>query len=305
MQPSPDSFQDQDPLKPSTSNSQTQTELIHLAPPDRSKGPPSCFKIDFISPAQCESLLGVTKNHVEFLLELLKDSKSASKVTKDQLVATLMIFKTGLSFEAVSTFFLVDPKVISKWFEKTIYELSEASKVGVFWIPKEKVQARLPNVFKKNTRAILDCCEVDMSTPDSKINQQHCFSMNKGSHTMKFMIACSPCGVITFISQAFSGCSSDSEIFNLSKIKDLIEPNDLILGDKGFMPIQEELHEKGAAFDVIPPEKQHFVKRVISRMKYFKILRFLPKNMFKYVDHILLIIAFLCNLFPDLLDENE
>ena len=47
------------------------------------------------------------------------------------------------------------------------------------------------------------------------------------------------------------------------------------------------------------------VERAISRMKYFNILKFLENSLLNKIDKILICIAFTCNNFPDLIQEDE
>ena len=65
------------------------------------------------------------------------------------------------------------------------------------------------------------------------------------------MIGIAPHGVITFVSQLYTGCTSDIEITKDSGILDLIEEGDGIMADKGF-PV-EKLLKKQKSHLTIPP----------------------------------------------------
>lgn len=219
-----------------TADKECETEASFFKPKDDKEA--MAFNIDNSSTSQFKALLGITENHFDFIFALIKDSLREPKNScrpKDKLVVTLMILKTGLTFEAVSAFFCVTAVTISRWFEETIYAFAEISKAGVYWLPKEQVQARMPKAFKThfpNTRAILDCSEVPMTTPSGQAEQTYCYSNYKSCHTMKYLVACAPSGEITFVSGAYGGRTTDCEIVNQSGILNLIQPEDLILADK-------------------------------------------------------------------------
>ena len=99
---------------------------------------------------------------------------------------------------------------------------------------------------------------------------------------------------------------------------------DIILADKGFPLIEEDvLGRKG--FLVMPPfvrQKQQFsgpqnqdcyriasvrihVERAIARLKQFMVLQFLPHDLYKYINKILLILAFIVNNFNPLIADDE
>lgn len=92
------------------------------------------------------------------------------------------------------------------------------------------------------TRATLDCTEV--------LNSQ-IYSNYKNHTTFKGLIGITPCGTVSFISSLYTGWISDKEITARSGILDLLEENDDVMADKGFL-IQDLLKAKNAGL-VIPP----------------------------------------------------
>jgi hypothetical protein len=47
------------------------------------------------------------------------------------------------------------------------------------------------------------------------------------------------------------------------------------------------------------------VERAICRMKYFKILDFVPNHLLSQFDKVLVTVAGLCNCFPDLIKVQD
>ena len=148
------------------------------------------------------------------------------------------------------------------------------------------------------------------------------YSHYKSHYTLKILVACAPHGEITFISPAFGGRTTDSEITNQSGFLSLIEPNDTILADKGFPRIESDLNNIGAVL-VMPPFKRGnrqfsssenasgykcasvriHVERCIARMKLFEVLKMCPNYLLGCVDDVIYVIAFLVNCYPDLIKQ--
>ena len=73
----------------------------------------------------------------------------------------------------------------------------------------------------------------------------------QGHTTSKVLVACAPSGAAVFVSEAFEGSISDKEICEKSGFFNIIEKNDMILADRGFL-IEEELRQRGAYLNIPP-----------------------------------------------------
>ena len=109
----------------------------------------------------------------------------------------------------------------------------------------------MPEDFRKaypTTRVILDCTEVKCCMPSSLLLNSELFSAYKNHTTLKGLVGISPSGVITFISQLYTGSISDREIVERSGILDLpFNEGDSVMADKGFtisdiLPLGESLN---------------------------------------------------------------
>lgn len=60
------------------------------------------------------------------------------------------------------------------------------------------------------------------------------FSNNKGKHTYKTLIVCTPGGTVSFISDVCGGDMSDVEVVRKSRLLDKLTRNYKIRTDKGF-----------------------------------------------------------------------
>lgn len=104
-----------------------------------------------------------------------------------------------------------------------------------------------------DVRVILDCTEIRCENPTALTLQSEMFSHYKNYPTFKGLIGVASCGVVTFVSQLFTGSTSHREI-KQSGLLDLLEPGDCCMADKGFT-IERLLENVGARL-VIPPFKR-------------------------------------------------
>ena len=118
--------------------------------------------------------------------------------------------------------------------------------------------------------------------------------------------------MISFLSKAWSGRTSDQHIIRESGFLDLLEPTDLIMADRGFT-IKEDLMVRGATLEIPPPSsglEQSYcnqkianarihVERATGRMYVFSILKkTLPIILVPLIDDILVVCPAIFNLLP-------
>uniref|UniRef100_A0AAV2M412 DDE Tnp4 domain-containing protein n=1 Tax=Knipowitschia caucasica TaxID=637954 RepID=A0AAV2M412_KNICA len=106
----------------------------------------------------------------------------------------------------------------------------------------------MPQRFLKhspNVRVILDYTDIALEAASSLTLQFETSSAYKNCTTLKGLIGVAPNGLVTFISQLYTGCLSDKDITKISGILLLLEPGDEVVADKGFL-IQGLLDEVGA-----------------------------------------------------------
>ena len=224
--------------------------------------------------------------------------------------------------------FCISERSAGDLFGAVLSALKAVAKHGVIWLDRETIRARMPASFRSlypKTRCIIDCSETRCQRPGTVRERTLFYSNYKGGFTVKFLVACAPSGEITYISPGFGGRVTDCELTVQSGFLDLIEPGDLVLADKGFPNIQNDLNNSGGIL-VMPPfattgrqftEAENkagyqcasvriHVERAIERLKRFEILSGKPlkMTMMKHIDDILLVIAFLVNTYPDLIKQD-
>lgn len=103
---------------------------------------------------------------------------------------------------------------------------------------KEFLQKFLPRVFKtmRNVRCSIDCTEFRGETSRNFAQHGNTYSY-KHANTFKCLIAVTPNGGCYFVSDIYhiyKGDISDVQIFKESGIMKHIEPNDILIVDRGF-----------------------------------------------------------------------
>uniref|UniRef100_A0AAV2KM72 DDE Tnp4 domain-containing protein n=1 Tax=Knipowitschia caucasica TaxID=637954 RepID=A0AAV2KM72_KNICA len=179
-------------------------------------------------------------------LETIKELEA--RLEKMDLVAV------GMKEQLIADMFKVSISTVSRvtitWANYLFIVFSSIN----MWISREKVKASMPQRFVKrspNVRVILDCTEVALEGASSLTLQSETFSAYKNRTTLKGLIRVAPNGLVTFISQLYTGCISDKEITKISGILPLLEPGDEVMADKGFL-IQDLLDEVGAKLTMPP-----------------------------------------------------
>lgn len=206
---------------------------------------------------------------------------------------------------------------VSRLFAETLPLLAKALKPLIVFYSRADTKVSLPQEFlsTKNLRCIIDCTEVFIQRPSDLKLQAATWSEYKHHNTIKCLVAISPQGSISFVSEFFGGRTSDRAVVTSSRFLRFIDPGDQILADRGF-PIREVLHNKNAEL-VLPPAAKGtsqmtsaqvretkdvanvriHVERVIRRIKQFRILsQIFPISFISYANDILLICAAISNL---------
>lgn len=151
------------------------------------------------------------------------------------------------------------------------------------------------------------------------------YSNYKGTFTSKFMLGISPSGLITYISKAYGGRTSDKQIFAQSEIAEQMIPFvDSIMVDKSFMidvecvshglrlirpPFlkkKKQLSQQEARETAQIAAARVHVERSIQRIKVFKILHGpIPHHLISYCDKIMRTICGIVNLSAPILSLNK
>ncbi|GBO20669.1 hypothetical protein AVEN_79851-1 [Araneus ventricosus] len=131
----------------------------------------------------------------------------------------LVKLRTGSSNEFLSVLFEISDSTVSRYFTFVTTVLYEKPKLLHIFPSKSKVVESMSLL-------------ITLSFQYRNLTvQQMTFSFYKKTNTLKGMIGIMPSGTISFI---YCGSISDKELFIKSQLMDLLEPNDVVMADKGF-----------------------------------------------------------------------
>ena len=136
------------------------------------------------------------------------------------------------------------------------------------WPSRNQIKSVLPYCFKRlypNVRTIIDCTELFFDTPSSLDIQACLWSDYKHHTTVKFLVAITPNGAVSWISPVYGGRTSDIHIVRNSGFLDILEPYDQVMADRGFK-IKTDLAIKQCKLR-IPPSAAKGSQMVASDVK--------------------------------------
>ncbi|KAK0136896.1 hypothetical protein N1851_026918 [Merluccius polli] len=108
--------------------------------------------------------------------------------------------------------------------------------------PEQDLATRFHLVLNARSR-LLDCTEIHVQKPSSKVLNSAIYSHYKGNTRFKDLIGIAPSGEVTFVSDLYIGSISDKEITKKSGILSVLEEGDMVMADKGFL-IKDLLSER-------------------------------------------------------------
>lgn len=212
----------------------------------------------------------------------------------NELFLTLVGLRTGLRHSDLANRFGISislvEEVLTDWIQFMNLKFSTLKKS--MFATQEAVARTLPPGFRriKGIRTIIGCAEFFAERAADFEHQGHLFSSNKIPGTFNVLIGVSPSGALMFVSEAFEGSISETEIVKQSGFLDYLEEGDLVLADQRFS-IRKILREKGVDLKVLPlangrkklMEEDHIyteqmergrihVERCIERIKKFRLL---------------------------------
>ena len=242
----------------------------------------------------------------------------------NQLFMTLVKLKLDLSVRDIAFRFQISSTTVSRYFITWVCFLYQELR-EIEWFPsKDQVAGTLPFSFRERyptTVSIIDASEVFIQTPPDLMLQSTAWSNYKHHNTMTFLVACTPNGAISFISQMFLGSVSDPVLTQncgfFNKLDGMSGVS--VMADRGFT-VKEALAKLGVELNLppfmegrtqLPADEMErgrsiaslriHVERAIGRMKHYKILTgVFPLKMARLANQIVSVCAYLSNFQPAL-----
>ncbi|XP_014679474.1 PREDICTED: uncharacterized protein LOC106819344 [Priapulus caudatus] len=155
----------------------------------------------------------------------------------DQFFLTLIKLREHMTNFALSRTFDVSESAVTNIFVTWINFMALQWGQINWWPHHDCIHYFSPSDFKAKfptTRVILDGTEVPVKKPKDPLLQQATFSTYKNRNTAKVVVGTSPGGLVTYLSDAYGGSTSDRQILERSDLQNMCDPGDSIMVDKGF-----------------------------------------------------------------------
>jgi len=137
---------------------------------------------------------------------------------------------------------------VSTIFHAWIHFLRKEFESFVSFPSRRLLQEKMPKIFKQlypKTVVIIDAVE----SPSALDLNSACYSSYKGTTTMKGLVGISPLGVVSFMSELYTGSISDKELTKASGLYKLLSPGDDVMADNWF-DIQDNLAKYGVTLNI-------------------------------------------------------
>ena len=244
----------------------------------------------------------------------------------DQFFLTLIKLRQHkTNFELSRLFSISEASVSNIWITWVNFMFHQWKEIDL-WPERDLVRYFTPTDFYRQfptTRVIIDGTECPVMKPKPPRAQQSTFSTYKNRNTVKVLAGATPGGLVSYLSPAYGGSTSDRQIVERSRLTTLCDKGDSIMADKGF-----NVQDLFAPYDVtinIPTffrnrnrmcgkniqrdrkisSKRVHIERIIGLAKTFKILtQPLNTTETKLASEITFICFMLCNFRQCIIPKN-
>ena len=221
----------------------------------------------------------------------------------DEFLLVMMKLTRATTNQDLAYRFNIPRCKVSNIFHQWINVMAANLKPFIFWPEKDAIISNMPDCFKlqySKAVCIIDCSEIFIQRPSSLKARAQTYSNYKHHNTVKFLLATTPTGAISFVSKCWGCRVSDKHLTVSSGLLQLIHRGDLVVADRDFN-IADELAFVVATLKIPPFTKgkpqlsqrevelsrdlswiRIHVERAIGRLKNYKLLRTtFPINLLK------------------------
>ena len=277
------------------------------------------------------------ENYAKFILALHSLGPAAYCLTyiyfqvqgisiENQFFMTLMKLRRYTTNFELSRFFGVSEATVKNIVYTWISFMAKQWREVNIWPSQSLVRYFAPSDFKlkfPTTRCIIDGTECPIKKPRVPKAQQATFSTYKNRNTVKSLIGSTPGGLVSYVSPAYGGSTSDRQIVERSNLVNICDPGDSFMTDKGFN-VQDLFATKNVKINIpsffkkknrmsgsivlndrkVSSKRVH-IERIIGLGKTYKILVHpLTSTETKMSSEILFVCFMLCNFRSGIVSKD-
>ncbi|GBP65775.1 hypothetical protein EVAR_30833_1 [Eumeta japonica] len=265
--------------------------------------------------------IGVPKS-CYYLIDIIKEK---TNIPANHILMCLKKIRLNNPFRELADDFSMTPTYASKIFLKNIPVIASVIRPFLVKLDNELIK-KLPMAFRHkyhNVTCIIDCLEIEVQKPSKALHQALSWSEYKKANTIKYLVSCTPNGLINYISPGYGGRITDTCLVEQCDFIRCLQPGMYVMADRGFKHVEQYLRKEGVQL-VRPPSvttgaklsksevretKQIaslriHVERVIRRLREFNMLKphaCVNHNLVKVLDDVITIACGLVNIQDSLI----
>lgn len=147
------------------------------------------------------------------------------------------------------------PTYASKIFLKNIPLIASLLRPFIVKLDKASIKNSLPMAFRHkyhHVSCIIDCLEIEVQKPSKALNQSLSWSEYKKANTIKYLVSCTPKGLVNYISPGYGGRITDTCLVESCDFIKCLQPGLCVMADRGFKHVEQYLRKQGVKL-VRPP----------------------------------------------------
>lgn len=228
-------------------------------------------------------MLAAIEKEPKMLIGLDKESYHLIKLLSENIplptiniLITLKKIKLNEPFSILALQFGYPEREICRIFTNNMPLIAGHIKEFIVWLTSSQVHLKLPISFRAqyaNVVSIINCLEIEIEKPSHEIHQSLTWSQYNRCNTLKYLISSTLDGLISFVSQGFSGRATDDMIVEHCGYLDYLPPNKAVIADRGFKDLQSLLEAKKCTLIRPPPVPKASTKEAAKHSRQIATLR--------------------------------
>lgn len=262
-------------------------------------------------------------NSCYYLIDIIIDELN---IPKEHILLCLNKIRLDSKFTQLKDEYGMTSSYLGKIFKKCIPCIASVMRPFIVELDSDVNKRTLPMAFRhkyNNVSCIIDCLEIEVQRPSKAVSQALTWSEYKKANTIKYLISCTPNGLVNYVSPGFGGRTTDTCLVEACDFVKTLKNGMCVMADRGFKHVEQYLKKSGITL-VRPPSVETGVKmskseakqtkqiaslrihieRVIRRLREFHMLRphaCINFQFVKILDDIILIACGLINLQDSLI----